>query len=141
MNIKLQLLKGHISDLLERRLGDLEIDVTEIPDSISINMLAEIQNILSNENYSDFDVVEKIVCVFEKNGIDFGSRHNFWCKIIFNTSPPVFKSIDIAVAVWYNKADIVVTKSNKTEGIEAFWIFSEFLPKIVVKLYLYFKGE
>ena len=77
MNIILQLLKGHISDLLERRLGDLEIDVTEIPDSIAINMLAEIQNILSNENYSDFDVVEKIVCVFEKNGIDFGSRHDF----------------------------------------------------------------
>lgn len=46
MDIKLELLKKHISDFI-------------------------------NCNLEDFEAVEKIVCVFNKNDIDFGVRHDF----------------------------------------------------------------
>ncbi|MBE7034244.1 MAG: hypothetical protein E7406_08475 [Ruminococcaceae bacterium] len=77
MNIKLELLKSYIKDYINNNLQDFEIDASEIADSKAINILAEIQNIIRNENYSDFDVVEKIVCIFEKYSIDAGFRHDF----------------------------------------------------------------
>jgi len=76
MNIKLELLKSNIKDYIDNNLQDFEIDASEIADSKAINVLAEIQNIIRNENYSDFDVVEEIVCIFEKYSIDAGFRHD-----------------------------------------------------------------
>ena len=77
MDIKLQLLRSAITDFINSRLDDFQIDAQKIADSVAINMLSEIQTILQNENYSDFDAIEEIVRVFEKNKIDFGSRHDF----------------------------------------------------------------
>ncbi len=77
MNIKLELLKRNITDFIDSRLEDFKIDAGEIADSVAINVLSEIQNIIRNENYSDFDAIEEIVCVFEKYKIDFGVRHDF----------------------------------------------------------------
>ncbi|MBQ4542637.1 MAG: hypothetical protein IJA19_00565 [Clostridia bacterium] len=77
MNIKLELLKGYISDIINCNLEDFEIDASEIADTVAIKMLCEIQSIIKNENYSDFEAVEKIVCIFEDNKIDFGFRHDF----------------------------------------------------------------
>lgn len=77
MNIKLELLKSHIYDFINNNLEDFEIDAEKIADTVAINMLREIQSIIRNENDSDFDAIEKIVCVFEKNNIDFGFRHDF----------------------------------------------------------------
>ena len=72
MKIKLELLKRYLTDL-----EDIEIDADKIADSVAIRMLSEIQIIIKDETCSDFDAVEKIVCVFEKNKIDFGLRHDF----------------------------------------------------------------
>ena len=77
MNIKLELLKSHIYDFINNNLEDFEIDAEKIADIVAINMFREIQSIIRNENDSDFDAIEKIVCVFEKNNIDFGFRHDF----------------------------------------------------------------
>lgn len=78
MNIKLELLKTYISDVINDRLTDfIEIDADKISDSVAINILSEIQKIIANEDYSDFEVVEEIVLIFEKYKIDFGSRHDF----------------------------------------------------------------
>ena len=77
MTIKLELLKNHICDYIHSNLENLEIDVEKIADTVAIAMLQEIQSIVRDEANSDFDAMEKIVCVFEKNGIDFGSRHDF----------------------------------------------------------------
>ena len=77
MNIKLELLKTYISDYINNNMEDFEIDADKIADGVAINMLWEIQNIIRDESNSDFDVVKKIVCVFEKNNIDFGFRHDF----------------------------------------------------------------
>ena len=77
MNIKWELMKKYISDFINNNVENLEIDVCEIADTVAINMLYEIQEIIKNENYSDFDAIEKIVCIFEKYQIDFGCRHDF----------------------------------------------------------------
>ena len=76
MNIKLELLKNSIFDLVGERLYDLEIDASKIADTTAINALSEIKEII-NSDMSDFDAVEKIVCVFEKYKIDIGGRHDF----------------------------------------------------------------
>lgn len=77
MNIKIELLKDYISELVANNLGNIEIDADNIADSVAIQMLSEIQEIIKNEEYSDFDAIEKIVCVFEKYRIDIGTRHDF----------------------------------------------------------------
>ena len=77
MNIKTELLKDHISDFVQSRIEDFEIDASQIADTTATQMLSEIQTVIKNESYSDFDVVEKIVCIFEKYSIDSGSRHDF----------------------------------------------------------------
>jgi len=66
MNIKLELLKGYITDYLNSNLENFEIDASKIADTVATNMLCEIQSIIKNENFSDFDVIEKIVRVFKK---------------------------------------------------------------------------
>lgn len=77
MKIKLELLKSYIKDYINNNLQDFEIDASEIANTVAIDILTEIQNIIRNEAYSDFDVVEKIVCIFEKYSIDSGFRHDF----------------------------------------------------------------
>ncbi len=48
-----------------------------MPAKLLTKMLGEIKNIIKNENYSDFDAIEKIVRLFEKYQIDCGYRHDF----------------------------------------------------------------
>ena len=77
MNIKLDLLKSYISDFINNNIGEFEIDAQEIADTTAISILREIQMILANNDYSDFEIVENIVCVFERYGVDAGNCHNF----------------------------------------------------------------
>ncbi len=77
MEIKTELLKTHISDYINSQIHNFEIDADEIANTVAIKMLSEIQNILKNDDYSDFEIVEEIVCVFEKYEIDFGNIHDF----------------------------------------------------------------
>ena len=77
MHIKLELLKNHISDLINSQIENFEIDASQIADSVAIEILSEIQKVIQNEDYSDFDAIEEIVCIFEKYNIDSGSRHDF----------------------------------------------------------------
>ncbi len=77
INIKVELLKRHISDMIINNITEFEIDENKIADTVAIKMLSEIQEIIQNDSYSDFDMVEKIVCVFERYGIDAGGCHDF----------------------------------------------------------------
>ena len=77
MNVKLELLRNHISDFVKHNIEDFEIEASCIADTVAINMLSEIQKVIKNEDYSDFEAIEEIVCIFQKNNIDFGSRHDF----------------------------------------------------------------
>ena len=77
MDIKLELLKREITDIINNSLEDFGIDADEIANTTAINMLSEIKDIISDEDYSDFEAIEEIVCVFEKYKINFGGRHDF----------------------------------------------------------------
>lgn len=77
MNIKIELLINCISDLIKSRIKDLDIDASKIADTTATQTLYEIQKLIKDKEYSDFDVVEKIVCIFEKYNIESGSRHDF----------------------------------------------------------------
>ena len=77
MNIKLDVLKNYIFDFVTCRIEDFDIDASQIVDTTAIQMLAEIQRVIQDEQYSDFDAIEEIICIFEKYHIDFGSRHDF----------------------------------------------------------------
>ena len=77
MNIKIELLRGYISDFINSNLEDFEIDASKIADTTAIQMLREIQKVIRDENHSDFDAIEKIVCIFEKYDVDAGFRHDF----------------------------------------------------------------
>ena len=77
MKIKVYLLKTHISDFINSRIEDFEIDADDIANTVAIKILAEIQEIIKNDSYSDFERIEEIVCVFEKYKIDFGNCHDF----------------------------------------------------------------
>ena len=54
-----------------------EINADEIADTTAIKALSEIKEIIHDKEKEDFDVVEEIVCVFEKYNIDIGERHDF----------------------------------------------------------------
>lgn len=77
MNIKLELLSNAISDMVMRRLGSINIDADKIANTTAINALSEIQKVIKNDDISDFDAVEEIVCIFEKYKISAGIRHDF----------------------------------------------------------------
>lgn len=76
MNIKLELLKGSIHDIIDSRLTDIVINADEIADTTAIKALSEIQSILASD-IDDFEIVEKIVCVFEKYKLNVGRCHDF----------------------------------------------------------------
>ena len=77
MNIKLELLKNAIFDAISEKLPYMEIDADKIADTTAIKVLSEIKEIIHDVEKEDFDVVEEIVCVFEKYNIDIGGRHDF----------------------------------------------------------------
>lgn len=77
MNIKVELLKNYITDFVKFRIQDFDIDASQIADTTATQVLTEIQSVVKNVDYSDFEAMEEIVCIFEKYNIDFGLRHDF----------------------------------------------------------------
>ena len=75
MNIKLELIQNHINDIIKIIMEDTEI--SKIADTTAITILDEIKSVICNEELSDFDAVEEIVCILENNNIDCGGRHDF----------------------------------------------------------------
>ena len=77
MTVKTELLKQFLADAVCRNLQDFaEFDETLIANTTAIKALAEIQAVLKKD-MSDFETVEKIICIFEKYKLDPGSCHNF----------------------------------------------------------------
>ncbi|MBQ5389596.1 MAG: hypothetical protein IIU58_01670 [Clostridia bacterium] len=64
MNIKLDLLKGYVADFVNNHIEELVLDADTIADTVAICLLEEIQLVVCNKTYSDFEVVEEIVTLF-----------------------------------------------------------------------------
>lgn len=54
----------------------VEADFERIICEICFQTLAKISDILKDKDLSDFDCIERIVCVMENTGINSGSRHD-----------------------------------------------------------------
>ncbi|MBQ2897885.1 MAG: hypothetical protein IJE46_06165 [Clostridia bacterium] len=77
MDIKVELLKNYVSDYINQHITDFVIDANKVADSTAIKILKQISDILKNDAYDDIDMVEEIVRIFEKYGIDTGSCHDY----------------------------------------------------------------
>ncbi|MBR7164281.1 MAG: hypothetical protein IKD21_04865 [Clostridia bacterium] len=77
MDIKLELFAGVIADAICENIKYMYINTDEVNSRATL-ILAEIQGVIQNEKIeSDFYVVEEIVCIFERYGLDAGFRHDF----------------------------------------------------------------
>ena len=83
MSIKVELLKNELCDLIFEKIGEISIDANKIIDTKATMMLEEIQSVLIgkgtdfNSENLDFEIVEEIVCIFEKYGVDAGVCQDF----------------------------------------------------------------
>ena len=65
------------SEKIEVTFPNLTESVKSIVEQQSHMALEKIKAIIHNDNLSDFDCIEEIVCVFEEIGSDGGGRHDF----------------------------------------------------------------
>lgn len=77
MNIKTELIKPHLASYIISRIEDFEIDANSIVDTNATIIVGEIQKAITDENLTDFDVIETIIELFKDFGISYGSRHDF----------------------------------------------------------------
>ena len=77
MNIKLELLQNDINNIIKNIMEDVSPDISKIVDTTAIIILDEIKSVICNDELSDFDAIEEIVCILEKNNICCGGRHDF----------------------------------------------------------------
>ncbi|MGM9936566.1 MAG: hypothetical protein ACI38A_04415 [Candidatus Ornithomonoglobus sp.] len=76
MIIKLELLKNEITELINNRFDEFDIDAGIIADTTAISAISEIQKIIKSD-LSDFEAIERIVKVFERYNLDCGERHDY----------------------------------------------------------------
>ncbi len=77
MNIKTEIIKAYVSDMICNSISDFDIDADKIVNTKAVEMLEEIQKILKNDRLDDFEMIDEIVCVFYRNNIDAGGCHDF----------------------------------------------------------------
>lgn len=86
MKIKYELLENAIAEGIRQKirmytsldsLDELDIDVNEIANTVTIKALSEIQEIVQDDDISDFEAIEQIICIFEKYKISAEQRHDF----------------------------------------------------------------
>ena len=77
MNIKTELIKPHLANYIISRIEDFEIDANSIVDTNATIIVGEIQKAITDENLTDFEVIETIIELFKDFGISYGSRHDF----------------------------------------------------------------
>ena len=74
MNQIIDRIKDDLDDVLKKHLADVALT----SDTLATKALKEIKQVLNqSENKSDFDMIEEIVCIFEKYNINAGNCHNF----------------------------------------------------------------
>ena len=73
MDIKLEIFAGAVSDAINSAIRYIRIDVDNAINSIALEALNEIRDVIQNEKIEDdFEVVEEIVEIFEKICSYFG---------------------------------------------------------------------
>ena len=58
-------------------IKDFPYDSLDEVSATAVKMIKEIQAVLVNDEYNDYDVVEAIVEIFEKYDVDSGARNDY----------------------------------------------------------------
>lgn len=77
MNIKTELIKSYIAEVVCSNISDFEIDESKITDTTAVKVISEIQQVLHSGELDDFEMIEKIVLILEKYNLNAGSCHDF----------------------------------------------------------------
>ncbi len=77
MNIKHELIINHIAEAVKEVIEGKITEELPSANTKALEILEEIKKIIRDDTLTDFEVVEEIVCIFERNGIDCDSRHDF----------------------------------------------------------------
>ncbi|MBQ2932527.1 MAG: hypothetical protein IJE62_06795 [Clostridia bacterium] len=77
MNIKTELIKSYIAEVVCSNISDFEIDESKVADTTAVKVLGEIQQVLKDNKLDDFEMIEEIVLIFEKYNLNAGSCHEF----------------------------------------------------------------
>lgn len=77
MNIKLDIIKSYIADIICSDITDFDFDADKIADTTATKALGEIQKVLHKNQLDDFEMIEEIVLIFEKYNLDAGVCHDF----------------------------------------------------------------
>ena len=78
MEIELELFSWAVADAVKKAIRYETIDVDLAIHTAALDAIKEIQKVLKDETIEDdFEVVEEIVCIFEKYQISAGGRHDF----------------------------------------------------------------
>lgn len=77
MDLRSELVVYAISDKIRSSIKEIKIDADETVKILAEEVLREIKQVIGDNKLSDFEVVENIVCIFEKYGISAGGRHDF----------------------------------------------------------------
>ena len=75
MDIKLELMAKSLADMVKDHMEEFGINAEKIAETRANLILGEIQLILTNERFNDYDVVDAIVRLFKMNMLDTGNRH------------------------------------------------------------------
>lgn len=77
MNLYQELLYKELGEYILRNFDILPFDFEKTVSRSTYQALSEIRDVVCNPELEDFSVVEEIVNIFEKYGIDSGFRHDF----------------------------------------------------------------
>ena len=78
MDIKLEIFAGAAANAVKNAISYISIDTNDVINTIAFDVLNEIVDVIRNDEIEeDFDIVEKIVEILEKNNISAGGRHDF----------------------------------------------------------------
>lgn len=77
MDLKVDLLSNELMEMIKRYISETDVPYNQIANSTAIEILKKIQQVLVNHQLSDFEIVEKIVCIFEEYHIFCGGCHDF----------------------------------------------------------------
>ncbi len=78
MTIKEELIRRSVAESVAQNLQITEYDINTVADTAAIKALDEIKSVISrHEELSDFYIVDEIVEIFIKYGIDTNGCHDF----------------------------------------------------------------
>ncbi len=69
MNLKIDLIRERVADMVAGQIHDLDIDLNRIANTKAIAMLGEIQAILQNKELENYQMIDEIENIFLENKV------------------------------------------------------------------------